>query len=147
MATQNIDGLHQSAGSRNVIELHGNLRRVICTHCDYQIYRETFEGMAGLPLCPECRKILRPDAVLYEEQLPDDALGQFEFEQDRGFDLVFSVGTTSIFSITSPSPLPPPLVRESPWWRSTQKRPRFRIWPISDLSNRQVKLCTRCWRR
>jgi NAD-dependent deacetylase len=97
VATQNIDGLHQNSGSRNVIELHGNLRRVICTHCDYQIYRETFEGMTALPLCPECRKILRPDAVLYEEQLPDDALEQFELEQDRSFDLVFSVGTTSIF--------------------------------------------------
>ena len=97
VATQNIDGLHQSAGSRNVIELHGNLRRVICTHCDFQIYRETFEGMRDLPLCPECREILRPDAVLYEEQLSDDALEQFELEQDKGFDLVFSVGTTSVF--------------------------------------------------
>ena len=145
MATQNIDGLHQSAGSRNVIELHGNLRRVICTHCDYQIYRETFEGMTALPLCPECRKILRPDAVLYEEQLPDDALDQFALEQDRGFDLVFSVGTTSIFYYVIPSP--PPVVRESRWWKSTRKKPRFRIWPISDLSNRLVELCRCCWRR
>jgi NAD-dependent deacetylase len=53
--------------------------------------------MTALPLCPECREILRPDAVLYEEQLPDDALEHFELEQDRGFYLVFSVGTTSVF--------------------------------------------------
>ena len=97
VATQNIDGLHQSAGSTAVIELHGNLRRVICLHCDYQVYRETFEGMALLPLCPECGHVLRPDAVLYEEMLPESALDQFQQEQDKGFDLIFSVGTTSVF--------------------------------------------------
>src|ERR1035437_1440407 len=53
--------------------------------------------MRDLSLYPECREILRPDAVLYEEQLPDDALEQFELEQDKGFDLVFSVETTSVF--------------------------------------------------
>ena len=97
VATQNIDGLHQSAGSTAVIELHGNLRRVICKHCDYQVYRETFEGMAPLPLCPECGHVLRPDAVLYEEMLPESALELFELEQGKGFDLIFSVGTSSIF--------------------------------------------------
>ena len=97
VATQNIDGLHQGAGSTAVIELHGNLRRVICKHCDYQVYRETFEGMAPLPLCPECGHVLRPDAVLYEEMLPESALDLFELEQGRGFDLIFSVGTSSVF--------------------------------------------------
>jgi NAD-dependent deacetylase len=97
VATQNIDGLHQSAGSTAVIELHGNLRRVICKHCDYQVYRETFEGMAPLPLCPKCENVLRPDAVLYEEMLPESALDRFELEQDKGFDLIFTVGTSSVF--------------------------------------------------
>ncbi len=97
VATQNIDGLHQSAGSKAVIELHGNLRRVICTRCDYGVYHETFEGMPELPRCPDCGQILRPDAVLYKEMLPEDALARFELEQDRGFDVVFSVGTTSVF--------------------------------------------------
>ncbi|MEI7939831.1 MAG: NAD-dependent deacylase [Verrucomicrobiota bacterium] len=97
VATQNIDGLHQIAGSTAVIELHGNLRRVICKHCDYQVYRETFAGMAPLPLCPECGRVLRPDAVLYEEMLPESALELFELEQNKGFDLIFSVGTSSIF--------------------------------------------------
>ncbi len=72
--------MHQSAGSNNVIELHGNLRRVIGTNCDYQVYHETFEGMVELPQCPECQAILRPDAVLYEEMLPDGALERFEQE-------------------------------------------------------------------
>jgi NAD-dependent deacetylase len=103
VATQNIDGLHQAAGSRNVIELHGNLRRVICTQCDYEVYHETFERMAELPLCPRCGGILRPDAVLYEEMLPKQAIDRFELEQAKGFDLVFSVGTTSLFNyVTSP---------------------------------------------
>jgi NAD-dependent deacetylase len=97
VATQNIDGLHQSAGSTAVIELHGNLRRLICTRCDYQAYRETFEGLAALPLCPECEHVLRPDAVLYEEMLPEHALDQLEVEQGNGFDLIFSVGTSSVF--------------------------------------------------
>jgi NAD-dependent deacetylase len=103
VATQNIDGLHQSAGSEAVIELHGNLHRIICTHCDYRTYRETFEGMTELPRCPECREILRPDIVLYEEMLPERALGKFEAEQAKGFDLIFSVGTTSVFHyVTNP---------------------------------------------
>jgi len=103
VATQNIDGLHQAAGSKNVIELHGNLRRVICTQCDYQLYHETFEGMPELPLCAECGGILRPDAVLYEEMLPEEALEQLELEQEKGLDLVFSVGTTSQFHyVTNP---------------------------------------------
>jgi len=97
VATQNIDGLHQSAGSKNVIELHGNLRRIVCTGCDYRVYYETFEGMPELPLCPRCQGILRPDAVLYEETLPEGALELFEAKQHKGFDLVFSVGTTSLF--------------------------------------------------
>lgn len=97
IATQNIDGLHQNAGSTCVIELHGNLRRLICTDCDYRACLETFEGLGALPRCPSCDGLLRPDAVLYEEALPMNALDQFDTEQTKGFDLVFSVGTTSLF--------------------------------------------------
>jgi NAD-dependent deacetylase len=103
VATQNIDGLHQDAGSDFVLELHGNLRRVICPACDYREIFQTFEGLALLPRCPKCKQTLRPDAVLYEESLPVDVLDRFEEEQRRGFDLVFSVGTTSLFSyVTQP---------------------------------------------
>jgi NAD-dependent deacetylase len=97
VATQNIDGLHQSAGSTCVIELHGNLRRLVCRPCGYQSCPETFEGLPPLPKCPRCARILRPDAVLYEEMLPPDALEEFDREQRQGFDVVFSVGTTSVF--------------------------------------------------
>ncbi len=98
VATQNIDGLHQSAGSKDVIELHGNLRWVICTGCDYRIHHDTFEGLPELPVCPRCQSVLRPDIVLYEEMLPENALDRLEQVQNEPLDLVFSVGTTSIFS-------------------------------------------------
>jgi NAD-dependent deacetylase len=97
VATQNIDGLHQQAGSTDVIELHGNLLRLICTRCEYRASACTFDGMPELPLCPECGGILRPGVVLYEELLPEGALRQLEMEQSKGFDLICSVGTTSIF--------------------------------------------------
>jgi NAD-dependent deacetylase len=103
VATQNIDGLHQSAGSKFVLELHGNMRRVICTGCDYREDFKTFEGFSALPSCSKCKEILRPEVVLYEEQLPMEVLDRFEEEQRRGFDLVFSVGTTSLFAyVTQP---------------------------------------------
>lgn len=97
VATQNIDELHQRAGSRNVLELHGNLRRIICTSCSYHVHLETFASIAKLPRCPQCDAVLRPDVVLYGESLPPNVLDAFEREQRQGFDLVFSVGTTSLF--------------------------------------------------
>jgi NAD-dependent deacetylase len=97
VATQNIDELHQRAGSQKIFELHGNLRRIICTKCDYHAHRETYETLAKLPRCPQCQAILRPDIVLYGENLPQPVLDAFRNEQNKGFDLVFSVGTTSLF--------------------------------------------------
>jgi NAD-dependent deacetylase len=103
VATQNIDDLHQDAGSRNVIELHGNLRRLFCLGCDYRAYHKTFDGLPKLPKCAQCGNMLRPDAVLYDEPLPSIAMDRFKLELDRGFDLVFSVGTTSVFPyVTQP---------------------------------------------
>ncbi len=97
VATQNIDELHQRAGSRNVFELHGNLRRIICTQCSYAVHLETFEALAKLPDCPECNAVVRPAVVLYGESLPLAVLEAFYREQRKGFDLVFSIGTTSLF--------------------------------------------------
>lgn len=97
VATQNIDELHQRAGSRTVFELHGNLRRILCTQCDYSVHLETYESLAPAPHCPQCQGGLRPDVVLYGETLPAAALEAFQKEQSQGFDLVFSVGTTSLF--------------------------------------------------
>jgi NAD-dependent deacetylase len=71
LITQNVDGLHQRAGSRTVLELHGSLRRVRCTRCAYRAERD--EELAELPSCPECGHLLRPDVVWFHEMLPAEA--------------------------------------------------------------------------
>lgn len=72
--TQNIDGLHQRAGSRLVIEVHGSLNTLSCIGCYQQYpsqgYIEPYIDRGMIPYCPRCHKILKPDVVLFEEQLP-----------------------------------------------------------------------------
>jgi len=78
--TQNIDGLHQMAGSQNVIELHGTNLRQYCTSCgrryslDY-IFDESNCRDSGIPICQDCGGVVRPDVVLYEESLDTEVLG------------------------------------------------------------------------
>jgi NAD-dependent deacetylase len=92
LATQNIDGLHQKAGSRNVIELHGNIWRARCTTC-----RSTFDLSNGPrpDACWECGDPLRPDVVLFGEMLPP---GAFEFASEAAVscDLCFVIGTSAL---------------------------------------------------
>lgn len=71
--TQNIDGLHQAAGSRNVIELHGSVSRNICMHCGKVFSQSYVSKSNGVPKCDECGHMLRPDIVLYGEGLSTDA--------------------------------------------------------------------------
>lgn len=66
--TQNIDGLHQAAGSKNVIELHGNENRYLCRSCGRKYDMRYVMGHAGIPRC-SCGGMLKPDVVLYGEQL------------------------------------------------------------------------------
>ena len=70
--TQNIDGLHQKAGSNNVLELHGSVLRNFCTRCN-KFYKAKFifDSKANIPKC-DCGGIIKPDVVLYEEGLDDD---------------------------------------------------------------------------
>lgn len=72
LITQNIDGLHHRAGSRNVIELHGRLDVVRCTFCDYNV--QTLDDLGEDPSCPLCAKRLRPGVVWFNEALPEGAL-------------------------------------------------------------------------
>ena len=67
--TQNIDGLHQAAGSRNVIELHGSAQRTYCMRCGARYGAEHVLSAEGVPLCSQCAGIVRPDIVLYDEAL------------------------------------------------------------------------------
>lgn len=71
--TQNIDGLHQKAGSKNVYELHGSVLRNYCTQCRKFCDAEFVKASIGVPRCA-CGGIVKPDVVLYEEQLDQDTL-------------------------------------------------------------------------
>jgi len=94
LATQNIDGLHQMAGSQNVIELHGSGRHVRCTRCSY--YDDlTLEMLAVLPRCPKCDAILRPDVVWFGESLPPGVI-EAAVEACRACDVFMTVGTSAV---------------------------------------------------
>ena len=71
--TQNIDGLHQAAGSKAVLELHGSVHRNYCTRCGKFFGLSDILGMNGVPRC-ECGGIIKPDVVLYEEGLDQETL-------------------------------------------------------------------------
>lgn len=95
--TQNIDGFHRAAGSKNVLEIHGRLDQLSCMKCDYERQVKDFDELTIPPRCPACGATVRPDVVLFGEQLPLDVVETFYAELDAGFDAVFSVGTTSTF--------------------------------------------------
>lgn len=95
--TQNVDGFHRLAGSRNVIEIHGNLHNLRCTHCDYRKTVEDYCDLAEVPRCPLCQGIVRPDVILFGESLPEEPVRQLYTELRKGFDLIFTIGTTSVF--------------------------------------------------
>ncbi len=73
--TQNIDGLHTAAGSRNVIELHGSVHRNFCMRCGKFHGLDAITGSTGVPKC-ECGGIIKPDVVLYEEPLDDSCINR-----------------------------------------------------------------------
>lgn len=95
--TQNIDGFHRDAGSRNLLEIHGNIHELRCVACAYRTWVGDYSGLRIRPACPRCGSLVRPDVVLFGEMLPQKPLLQLQAELYRGFDLVFSVGTTSVF--------------------------------------------------
>lgn len=95
--TQNIDGLHRAAGSANLIEIHGTMHRLSCTCCDARFEVPDYADLAIPPGCPDCGRLLRPDVVLFGEALPPDALQRLFGALENGVDLVFTIGTTSVF--------------------------------------------------
>lgn len=79
VVTQNIDGLHQMAGSKNVFELHGSVHRNVCQRCGKTydakwIMAREHKDAQGVPICPLCRGEIKPDVVLYEEPLDDNVV-------------------------------------------------------------------------
>jgi len=94
--TQNIDGLHQAAGSRNVLELHGSVNRNYCMKCKKKFDLEYVMDMSKpIPLCDECGGIVRPDVVLYEEQLDYNILDK-SVSYIRSADVLMILGTSLV---------------------------------------------------
>jgi len=95
--TQNVDGFHHKAGSGNIIDIHGNLHDLFCISCPYRETVADYSAVVVPPQCPECGDMIRPDVVLFEEMLSFDKTQRLTEELQNGFDLVFSIGTTSVF--------------------------------------------------
>ncbi len=95
--TQNIDGLHREAGSESIIELHGNAERVVCEQCgrrtDARPVRDRVEAGELPPRCDTCDGVLKPDVVLFGEQLPRTALQRAQ-EHAREADVFLAVGSS-----------------------------------------------------
>lgn len=95
--TQNVDGFHRTAGSKNLIEAHGNMNSFSCMSCDWHDFVYDFDFLEVPPKCPDCGKMIRPDVVLFGEMLMGPAIDEMQRQVEMGFDVVFSVGTTSVF--------------------------------------------------
>ncbi len=91
--TQNIDNLHQEAGSKNVIELHGSIYRNYCLRCHEFYSLDDILKMDNVPICPKCDGLIKPDVTLYEEQLNEVAL----------FDAVRKISNADLFIIAGTS--------------------------------------------
>jgi len=94
LLTQNVDGLHQRAGSSDVVELHGSAFRTRCTHpaCDLPPFPDD-RLYESVPTCPRCGEPLRPDVVLFGETLPEAALRRAQTALDE-CDLFLAAGTS-----------------------------------------------------
>ena len=106
--TQNIDGLHKRAGSRQVIELHGHFRTATCLHCflgtsGESVIEQLFAGKR-VPTCQRCSGVLKPDVILIGEQLPLKA-AQAAFKEAKRCDLVLVAGSSLVVEPAASLPL------------------------------------------
>lgn len=94
LITQNVDNLHRFAGSRKLLELHGNIQRVRCAEC--YTFTETWDDdTESVPKCAECGGLLRPDVVWFGEALPRDQL-EAAVTAARSSEIFFSIGTSGV---------------------------------------------------
>lgn len=94
LITQNVDGLHLLAGSKNLLEIHGNLWKVRCTQCN-RITLDYSKDMGRLPKCKECGSLLRPHVVWFGEALDYDLL-QLAIEASRTCQVMLVIGTSAV---------------------------------------------------
>ena len=92
VVTQNIDGLHQAAGSKNVLELHGSILRAYCSRCRKSFDADLMNHGTGVPRCG-CGGVIRPDIVLYEEALDQDVM-RTAIQYIRNADVLIVGGTS-----------------------------------------------------
>ena len=100
LLTQNVDGLHQAAGSRNVIDIHGDVLDTLCLSCAARgrLEREMLVALNEAPRCAGCGGLLRPHVVLFGELLPPDKVQRIVNEFHRNLpDLVLIAGTSALF--------------------------------------------------
>lgn len=144
--TQNVDGLHRAAGSAHLIEIHGTVHHLCCTECHHNRSVADFAGLTLPPECPCCGGVLRPDVVLFGEMLPTQAVDRLEHLLDAGFDLVVSIGTTSVF----------PYIAGPVWWARQAGVPTVEINPgdteVSHLVQHRLRMAaadafTALWQR
>lgn len=103
VVTQNIDGLHRAAGTCNLVEVHGHAFELFCTACrhrfdvgDFFLPNETEPQLP--PRCDDCGGVVRPNVVLFEENLPPAAIGKLHELAETDFDAVVSIGTSAMFA-------------------------------------------------
>ncbi len=92
--TQNVDGLHHVAGSKNVIEFHGNLQSVVCMDCGYKVPSTDVSLESIPPSCEKCNGPVKPDAVFFGEAIPVDALSRAD-QESNACDLMLVIGTSA----------------------------------------------------
>ena len=95
VVTQNIDGLHQMAGSKKVYELHGSVHRNYCTNCGKFYDAHYIAEADGIPKCEKCGSVIKPDVVLYEEGL-DDGIIRKSVNAIRSADCMIIAGTSLV---------------------------------------------------
>jgi NAD-dependent deacetylase len=102
LITQNVDGLHRRAGSKNILEVHGNLWTLKCISCSH---RERLSSPAsGIPSCPQCDKHLRPDVVWFGESLDPSIIGKVYSELETA-DVCIVIGTSALVQPAASFPL------------------------------------------
>ena len=100
LLTQNVDGLHHAAGSRNIIDIHGTIHRTSCMSCGApgEVRPGDLATLDAAPRCDACGGVLRPDAVFFGEMLPVDRLARLRAEFLVSVpDVVIAVGTSAMF--------------------------------------------------
>ena len=91
--TQNIDNLHQDAGSREIYEYHGNSRELICLPCRQKFPATDFDLTLLPPLCPKCSEVLKPDFIFFGEAIPEPAMS-LSYRETNIADVFLLIGTT-----------------------------------------------------